>query len=61
LDTVRTNAEKFGVVYENELYRVIIHGILHLCEIDDKAPGSRIVMERCENEALACLYNCRVI
>ncbi len=55
LDTVRTNAEKFGVAYENELYRVIIHGILHLCGIDDKAPGARVVMERCENEALACL------
>ncbi|MDR2915865.1 MAG: rRNA maturation RNase YbeY [Tannerella sp.] len=55
LDTVNTNAEKFGVAYENELYRVIIHGILHLCGIDDKAPGARDVMERCENEALACL------
>ena len=41
LDTVRTNAEKFAVTYDSELYRVIIHGVLHLCGIDDKAPGSR--------------------
>ena len=37
LDTVRTNAEQFaGNDYERELYRVIIHGILHLCGINDK-------------------------
>ena len=30
LDTVRTNAELFGKTYEEELHRVIIHGILHL-------------------------------
>ena len=52
LDTVRTNAEKFTVAYDSELYRVIIHGVLHLCGIDDKAPGARAVMERYENEAL---------
>ena len=31
LDTVRTNAEQFGKSYDDELHRVIIHGILHLC------------------------------
>ena len=36
LDTVRTNAEQFNAPYETELYRVIIHGILHLCGINDK-------------------------
>lgn len=36
LDTVRSNAELFGKSYEDELYRVIIHGILHLCGINDK-------------------------
>ena len=55
LDTVRTNAEKFAVTYDSELYRVIIHGVLHLCGIDDKAPGARTVMERYENEALQLL------
>lgn len=55
LDTVRTNAEKFAVSCESEFYRVLIHGILHLCGIDDKAPGARAVMERHENAALALL------
>lgn len=53
LDTVRTNAEKFGKVYEDELHRVIIHGILHLCGLKDKAPGEREQMEAAENKALA--------
>jgi rRNA maturation RNase YbeY len=55
VDTVRSNAVKYGVVFENELFRVIIHGILHLCGIDDKAPGARIIMEEHENEALRIL------
>ena len=53
LDTVRTNAEKFGKEYDDELHRVIIHGILHLCGINDKGPGEREIMEAHENEALA--------
>ncbi|MBF1445346.1 MAG: rRNA maturation RNase YbeY [Prevotella nigrescens] len=53
LDTVRTNAEKFGKTYEDELYRVIIHGVLHLCGINDKGPGEREIMEENENKALA--------
>ena len=52
LDTVKTNAEQFGQDYERELHRVIIHGILHLCGIDDKGPGQRELMEAAENQAL---------
>lgn len=55
LDTVRTNAVKFGKSYEEELYRVIIHGILHLCGINDKGSGEREIMEAAENKALAIL------
>ena len=40
LDTVRTNAEQFGAEYDTELHRVIIHGILHLCGINDKRYGT---------------------
>ena len=53
LDAVRTNAELVGATYDDELLRVIIHGILHLCGIDDKAPGAREIMEGFENQALA--------
>ena len=55
LDTVHTNAEKFGKTYEEELYRVIIHGILHLCGINDKGPGEREIMEANEDRALLLL------
>ena len=53
LDTVRSNSEMVGATYEQELHRVIIHGILHLCGINDKGEGEREIMEACENKALA--------
>ena len=53
LDTVRTNAEQVGATYEEELHRVIIHVILHLCGINDKGPGEREIMEAAEDKALA--------
>ncbi len=52
LDTVRTNAQEFGVTFENELHRILIHGILHLCGQEDKTPEARLEMTRKENEAL---------
>ena len=55
LDTVRTNAELVGATYERELYRVIVHGVLHLCGINDKGPGEREIMEANEDAALAML------
>ena len=53
LDTVRTNSEQFATEYDEELHRTIIHGILHLCGINDKGPGEREMMEEAENRALA--------
>jgi len=55
LDTVKSNAEIFGTEYKEELFRTIIHGILHLCGINDKGPGEREIMEKNENKALALL------
>ena len=55
LDTVSSNAEMLGVAYEKELMRVMIHGVLHLCGINDKGPGEREIMEQFEDEALAIL------
>lgn len=52
LDTVATNAESVEATYDEELMRVIIHGVLHLCGINDKGPGEREIMEVHENEAL---------
>lgn len=53
LDTVKSNAEQYGFDYEEEFYRVVIHGILHLCGINDKGEGEREIMESHENEALS--------
>ena len=52
LDTVVTNAETMGEPYARELLRVIVHGVLHLCGINDKGPGEREIMEAHENAAL---------
>lgn len=52
---MRSNAEKFGKAYDDEFHRVLIHGILHLCGINDKGPGEREIMEANENKALALL------
>ena len=53
LDTVRSNAALFDKPYDTELLRVVIHGVLHLCGINDKGPGEREIMEEFENKALA--------
>jgi rRNA maturation RNase YbeY len=52
LDTVASNAELVGAPYERELLRVIVHGVLHLCGINDKGPGEREIMEAHEDAAL---------
>lgn len=52
LDTVKSNSEQFDTDYQEEIHRVIIHGILHLCGINDKAPGEKKYMTECENKAL---------
>lgn len=55
LDTVATNAEQFAQNPIRELHRVIVHGLLHLCGINDKAPGEREIMEQHEDAALLML------
>ena len=53
LDTVKSNSQDQHTTYDEELHRVIIHGILHLCGINDKGPGEREIMEKAENKALS--------
>ena len=57
LDTVRTNSQKYNTDYQEELHRVIIHGVLHLCGLDDKLNEDAISMREAENSALKQLYN----
>ena len=51
-EKIRLIKEELGVSYEEEFDRVVIHGILHLCGINDKGPGEREIMEAAENAAL---------
>lgn len=53
LDTVRSNSELLGVSYTEELYRVIIHSLIHLTGQADKTPETRAEMTRKEELALA--------
>lgn len=55
LDTVRSNAALFGKTFDDELHRVIAHGLLHLCGLKDKTPEERAEMESAEDKALASL------
>jgi len=52
IDTVRSNAESLSVDFDNEVLRIIIHGILHLCGNNDKSPEERADMTNKENQAL---------
>ena len=52
LDTVKSNSEKFHTDYSEELHRVMVHGILHLCGFQDKSPEEAKVMRERENDAL---------
>lgn len=55
LDTVRSNSEMMGVPFENELHRILIHGVLHLTGQGDKTPETKAQMTDKENKALSLL------
>lgn len=55
LDTVASNAEQIGVPFLQELYRIIIHGLLHLTGQADKTPETKVQMTQKEESALSLL------
>ncbi len=55
-DRIADNAKSFGVSVEEELMRVLVHGVLHLCGYPDKKPEEAVVMRQKENGALAVLH-----
>ena len=57
LDTVKSNAEMVGVRFEEELLRIIIHGVLHLTGQGDKTPETKAQMTEKEEKALSKLNN----
>ena len=55
LDTVRSNSQKYTSDYREELYRVIIHGVLHLCGFNDNSEEESTAMRNAEDQALMLL------
>ncbi|MDR1055544.1 MAG: rRNA maturation RNase YbeY [Prevotellaceae bacterium] len=53
IDMVRSNAEEYAPSFEHELYRVIFHGVLHLCGYKDKSEDEERLMRGKENLYLA--------
>jgi probable rRNA maturation factor len=52
IDRVKENALKYEIEFDEELRRVMIHGILHLSGFSDKAKNQKSKMQKAENESL---------
>ncbi|MCX7833482.1 MAG: rRNA maturation RNase YbeY [Ignavibacteria bacterium] len=57
IDTIKENSVRYRTDFFIELYRVIIHGFLHLCGYDDKTKNQKSLMKRKENQYLKLLNN----
>ena len=55
LDRVLENSTELNVSFEDELHRVIVHGVLHLCGLKDKSDEEASRMRKAEDEALKLL------
>ncbi|NMB50020.1 MAG: rRNA maturation RNase YbeY [Bacteroidales bacterium] len=55
LETVLSNSQKYQTSFDEELHRVMIHGILHLCGLNDKSDDEIREMRKAEEEALRML------
>ena len=55
IDRVKENAKTFAVLFDDELHRVLIHGILHYMGLNDKTEADKVFMRQKENESLLLL------
>ena len=53
IERVKENAKKFKTVFENELHRIMIHGVLHLCGYNDKSSSGKKTMSKKEDYYLS--------
>ncbi|HLN53611.1 MAG TPA: rRNA maturation RNase YbeY [Lentimicrobium sp.] len=56
IERVKENSAKFSIPFSNELNRVIIHGVLHLCGQDDKTETEKKSMRQMEDHYLQRIY-----
>lgn len=52
IDRVLDNANEFNVAFQDELHRVCVHGLLHLCGYKDKSDSEELLMRSKENQML---------
>jgi rRNA maturation RNase YbeY len=55
IERVQENAKEYNVTFEEELHRVMIHGILHYMGLKDKSADEKMMMRKEENKALLVL------
>ncbi|MBP6231202.1 MAG: rRNA maturation RNase YbeY [Paludibacteraceae bacterium] len=55
IDTVKSNAVGYKISFEDEIARILIHGILHLCGLKDKTKKEEKAMREAEDKALLLL------
>jgi probable rRNA maturation factor len=55
IERVKENSQTLNTVFEDELKRVIVHGLLHLCGYDDHSPEDKAEMRRLESEYIVLL------
>ena len=56
IDRVKENADEYNVTFDNELKRVIIHGILHYCGFKDKSTSDETLMRLKEEEKIKMFH-----
>lgn len=49
VDTIKANAEEYGASFDNELCRVMVHGLLHLIGYDDDCESNQLIMRQKED------------
>lgn len=56
VERVRENAVDFNVSFEEELLRVLVHGVLHYCGYKDKSESDELLMRQKENEKIQLFH-----
>lgn len=56
IERVRENAEEFNVSFDDELKRVLVHGVLHYCGYKDKSEKDEVLMRQKEDEKIAMFH-----
>ena len=55
IERIRENAKEYNVTFEEEIHRVMIHGVLHYMGLKDKSADEKMTMRKEENKALSVL------